>query len=145
MPADHAAVGVANEALEAFLGLAGVAIEPGEKHGRIINLPADIHHDEEVVAVGGQHLLELAFEVVNALVELVDRLDGPRPAEVGAGSGLAADTAEGGDYGQLRLAHLKEEQEQTKDEQQQRADGDGDGIAFHALWKKGKETINGHQ
>ena len=85
-----------------------------------------------------------ARSVEDEIVELVDGLRRPRPAEVRAGSSRGTgDAAEGGDNGGLCGAHLEDEQEQDKDEQQQRADGEVDGGMFHALGKR-VLTTDGH-
>src|SRR5436190_7735954 len=76
MLANHTAVSIANKAFEALFRSIRGAAEAREKELRIVDLPASVNHYQQFVTIGGQHLLELAFEVTDALIELVDILNG---------------------------------------------------------------------
>src|SRR5678815_812090 len=101
MLADNPAVGVADESFEAFAGKENGFTEALEINFRVTDVPADIDHDEEVVTVRSQDLLELALKILHALVKLVNGLNRPGQPPMRAGPGVARRLAEGGDEGDL--------------------------------------------
>src|SRR5262249_28599003 len=68
-----------------FGGFGSAGGEAVEEFARLFNGPADINARQNIIAVGGEHLVELVFEAVNALVEAIDALNRERPFEIKAG------------------------------------------------------------
>src|SRR5207247_9964493 len=78
----YSAVSIEDESFEAFFRPISRTTEAGKKELRIVDLPPGVNHNQQIVTIGGQHLLELAFEIPDALVELVNVLDGRGPLKL---------------------------------------------------------------
>ena len=128
MFADDSGHGIAQETAQLAFGFSDGLVargEFGEERGRVGNSPTGIDRGEECETVTGEALGERGFEVLDALIELVDPLDGPRPLAVSAclGDGFSGFT-EGGHHGDFGLADLEDAQEQEKDDEQQEPDNE---------------------
>src|SRR5262249_43593621 len=99
----------------------GAAAKLREKRLRLFNFPANIRRNQQDVLVGQFRFLEFAFEVLDALIELIDAFDRPRPTEMCARPAFTIVFAEGRDDSHLRLAYLKKKQQRAEHEDQQRA------------------------
>ena len=82
MLAHHSAVSIAHQAFQALFRSRRRTAKAREEKIRLFNLPADVNHDQQIVTIRCQHLLEFALEVMDALVEFMDLLHGPGPFEV---------------------------------------------------------------
>src|SRR5258705_9367395 len=132
MAPHHPGVRAAHQPFERFFKFQCRVLKTREELRRLRNVPARIHFDQQAVPVGGKRLLELAFEIVNALVEFIDLLYWTWPAQVGTGIRLLIRwPPKSGHDRNLRRAHLEEKQQQSENKQQQQTDRDRDGIAFH--------------
>src|SRR5437588_3122798 len=121
MLADRAMFGLANGGFKA--GLRGLGRATGKtikEFERALDRPADINAGENVIAVRGEHLVELIFEAMDALVEAIDLLDGQRPLEIQTwlGNRRGRGLREGGDEHHFGLPHLESEEQQEENDQE---------------------------
>src|ERR1043166_7618207 len=109
--ADDGALRVANDFLESTLGFGdGATGEFREERGRFADAPAGVNRHEQIVAVWRERFVELALEILDALVELVDFLNRPRRLRVKSRLGdLSRRLAERRHDRYLRRAHLEQE------------------------------------
>src|SRR6188768_2798335 len=78
MLANDSALGITNNFLKSALGLTdGASREFRKERRRLTDAPTRIHGNDQTVAVRRERFVELAFEVLNALVEPVNFLNGP--------------------------------------------------------------------
>src|SRR5438552_7207922 len=113
MLAHHSAVSIAHQAFQALFRSRRRTAKAREEKIRLFNLPADVNHDQQIVTIRCQHLLEFALEVMDALVEFMDLLHGPGPFEVWTGlRDWPRRPAKGGHDRHFGRAHLKGEEEQ---------------------------------
>ena len=90
MFADDGALEIAQALVQFALGISNgveTAGELREKGGGVGNLPSHINRGQEGEVVFGQALGKPVLEILDALVELIDLLDGPGPLKVRAGLG----------------------------------------------------------
>src|ERR1043165_900758 len=110
---------MAQEPAHTLFGLAGRTTKAPEKKLRVLNLPAHVNHNQQIVFVGGQPLLELALQIVDAVIEFVLLLDWPREFDFQARfSERASRFAERSHYRHFGGPHLKGTEQQDKDQQQ---------------------------
>src|SRR5256885_15786107 len=88
----------------------GIARESREKVRHFSNFPADVNRGDEVKTVASESLGGFVFEILNALIELIDFLDRPRPFDFEAWlDDLVLGLPKGGHDGDFGFAHLKRE------------------------------------
>src|SRR5437867_6970441 len=130
MFAYHSAVSVADQSLQALLRSRNRAAKTREEKLRLINLPAHINHYEQIVAVGSQHLLEFALEIVDAVVEFVNLLHWPGQLEIRSRLGdWPRRPAEGGHDRYFGGTHLKSKEQQHENQEEDKTDDKGKGIS----------------
>src|SRR5512145_1369072 len=113
MISDHSAVSRSHQIGEHVFDFRDRVTKAWEKKLRLRDVPTRINSNQQAVAVGSENLVEFTFKIVNALVELVDMLNGPRQSQVCACVGFrVAGFAKSCDDGHLCRADLKEEQQQ---------------------------------
>src|SRR3954454_9781396 len=111
MVSHHSAVSVAEQPFQAFLSFECGSVEARKKIIRFVNGPTDIHHQEQAVVVGREHLLEFAFVIVHSIVELMNPLDRPGPFPISARlENVPGGAAEGGHHSYFGFAHLEYKQ-----------------------------------
>jgi len=130
--ADDTAFGVRTTGSSVCSALVMSPLKLSRKHPGIGDTPADIDRDDQTDLIFGERLVELALEGLDAIVELVDFLDGPWQTELESGVGDASRVlAKRSDYRHFRLAHLKSEQHADENNGQHSAGDDRDRISFH--------------
>ena len=134
MRADDRALFAADEIFEALLGVGDGIVEAFAEGFRVGDFPAGIDEDHQVLAVLRERFLEAAFEVLDAVVELLHLLDRPREFPIQAGLGdrpAVHGLAKGGDERGLGPADLERKEHHREDEQEDASDEEVELASIH--------------